>query len=85
MALDNGKKLNPYAVPTSSVIFGDIGTDVRWVQWELREAGYNVKITGEFNTATEKAVKAFQKAHSLEVDGHVGPITRAEFLKRLLS
>ncbi|WP_404870725.1 peptidoglycan-binding protein [Kitasatospora griseola] len=35
------------------------------------------KVTGVFDAATQKAVKRFQRAHALKVDGLVGPRTRA--------
>ena len=47
--------------------------NISLVQRALEEAGYNVgKIDGEWGKKTEGAVKEFQKAHRLKVDGRVG-------------
>jgi hypothetical protein len=35
-----------------------------------------VSATGVYDRATRRAVRAFQRAHGLEVDGIVGPVTR---------
>ncbi|MGD7788424.1 phage tail tip lysozyme [Propionibacteriaceae bacterium Y1700] len=54
---------------------GDKGDAVRALQSELRGAGHSVEIDGSFGPATLTAVKAYQKAAGLVVDGVVGPIT----------
>jgi 3D (Asp-Asp-Asp) domain-containing protein len=53
---------------------------VKNLQKVLKNEGYYKlsKPTGYFGAATEKAVKSFQKAHGLDVDGLVGPKTKAE-------
>jgi N-acetylmuramoyl-L-alanine amidase len=52
------------------------GTDVRSVQQRLNNLGYNSGPTdGIFGIKTLFAVKAFQKAKGISVDGIVGPIT----------
>jgi putative peptidoglycan binding protein/CHAP domain-containing protein len=54
------------------------GVDVLEVQQKLHALGYAPgKLDGIYATATAGAVKAFQRDHSLEVDGVVGPKTRA--------
>lgn len=50
--------------------------DVRWLQWELREAGYQIQIDGKFGPGTELALRSFQATHGLTVDGKCGPATR---------
>jgi peptidoglycan hydrolase-like protein with peptidoglycan-binding domain len=45
------------------------GHDIRVLQDLLGNAGYDVTIDGEFGRRTYKAVKAFQAAHQLAVDG----------------
>lgn len=75
------KPKNPYATPTVIVKKGMNGNHVRWVQWELRQAGYSLApygIDGDFGSVTDKAVRAFQKKYGLTVDGQVGKYTRAK-------
>jgi hypothetical protein len=57
---------------------GDKGDLVRECQTMLKKLGYDLGkygVDGDFGQATEKAVKAFQKAHKLSQDGVVGPKT----------
>lgn len=50
--------------------------EVKRIQERLKELGYyKKKIDGDFGGGTEAAVKAFQKAKGLTVDGVVGPKT----------
>ena len=61
---------------------GDKKKAVKEAQQLLTNAGYYTgKINGEMDTATVKAVKAYQKANGLEADGKVGPNTWAKLLK----
>ncbi len=58
---------------------------LRLGRW-LRAAGYDPgprPFTGLFDPATEAAVRAFQEAGGLSVDGKVGPATRALLLSTL--
>jgi hypothetical protein len=55
---------------------GDHGTHVIALQKALVSHGYRtLKLTGVFDSATEKDVREFQDAHHLVVDGIVGPKT----------
>lgn len=46
------------------------GADVFWLQMKLKELGYyNGTVTGQFLTGTFKAVKAFQRDHSIYPSG----------------
>ena len=54
---------------------GDQGTDVAEIQGQLSNYGYDVAADGDFGPATAEAVKEFQAAHGLAVDGLVGPST----------
>lgn len=86
------KQKNPFTEPKSIIKRGSKGDGVKWVQWELREAGYDrpfqyngkaygaVIIDGDAGRVTDSAIKAFQASCKLEVDGKVGIITRT-FLK----
>lgn len=75
---------NPYAVPTSTVRRGDRGNSVKWVQWELSRAGYDLSksggIDGIFGSGTEKFVKDFQKSSKITSDGLVGKNTISKLL-----
>jgi hypothetical protein len=51
------------------------GDLVVWAQEHLVAAGQSVRVTGIFGTGTFAAVKAFQAAHGLPVDGVVGTLT----------
>ena len=78
-----GRATNPYMEPVNNVKRGDKGEGVKWVQFELREAGFAKDIDkaggidGDFGKATEKAVKEFQKSCKITADGIVGKMTRA--------
>jgi peptidoglycan hydrolase-like protein with peptidoglycan-binding domain len=55
---------------------GDQGQDVRQLQEVLARLGlYEGEETGEYDLLTREAVKAFQKAYCLAVDGVCGPDT----------
>lgn len=52
------------------------GDGVKWVQWHLARLGYyNMDIDGKCSSGSVKAIKAFQKASGLTVDGLAGPNT----------
>ncbi|MFT3971648.1 MAG: peptidoglycan-binding protein [Micropruina sp.] len=57
------------------LLSGDSGPKVTALQYLLNAAGYAVATTGKYDSATTAAVKKFQKAKKLEVDGEAGPIT----------
>ncbi|HZR47395.1 MAG TPA: peptidoglycan-binding domain-containing protein [Candidatus Manganitrophaceae bacterium] len=53
---------------------GSSGPEVRQIQERLKELEFYLgPIDGDFGGGTESAVKAFQKANRLTVDGEVGP------------
>jgi peptidoglycan hydrolase-like protein with peptidoglycan-binding domain len=41
-----------------------------------RLGAFDGPVSGTFDEATEHAVRAFQRAHFLEPDGKVGPLTK---------
>lgn len=64
---------------------GDEGVAVLNIQKELNQIGhFDVNENGHFDQATENAVRVFQTAQHLTVDGVVGPITFA-VVQKLLS
>ena len=79
---------NPYKEPTTVVKKGTKGEGAKWVQWELREAGFDqafsyngkkygaVEIDGEIGPIGDAAIRSFQSIMKLTVDGMVGPGTR---------
>jgi lysozyme len=56
---------------------GDDGKAVERLQRALTAAGHALAADGDFGAVTDGAVRAFQKAHGLPVDGVVGPVTWA--------
>ena len=60
---------------------GSKGEAVKKLQQTLNGKGYKLTEDGDFGSKTEAAVKAFQKANGLEVDGEVGPMTWGVLLK----
>lgn len=63
---------------------GDRGNDVAQMQERLDQAGYAVGVAdGIFGAITDRAVRAFQDAQGLPVDGAVGPQTWRTLLEYL--
>lgn len=54
---------------------GDSGAKVKAVQSQLNESGYGLVVDGSFGPATYSAVRSFQSANGLTVDGIVGDNT----------
>lgn len=75
-------QVDPYRTPKSSVLKkGMRGDEVRWLQWILlKEKCFTLntksQIDGSFGNGTFNALKKFQKAHSLAVDGYCGPASQ---------
>jgi len=66
----------PTNTPFTSYKKGDSGNEVRKLQQRLKELGYLTGIVdGDFGSATETAVKAFQRNHGLTADGKAGSYT----------
>ncbi len=67
---------------TKPLKLGSSGAEVKELQKRLKKLGYyNGLIDGKYGKDTEKAVKAYQKAHGLKQLGNVGPGTRAALNK----
>lgn len=55
---------------------GSSGQNVLTLQQKLREAGFSPgPLDGDFGPLTDRAVRAFQRARGLDVDGIAGPAT----------
>ncbi|MHB8125434.1 MAG: C40 family peptidase [Desulfitobacteriaceae bacterium] len=66
----------PLAQASTLRSFGSTGSDVKTLQSELLQLGYNVgPLNGIFGTKTLTSVKTFQADNNLKVDGIVGPLT----------
>ena len=75
-ALKSTKKLvNPYPKPERSIKLYSRGEDVKWLQFELNQNGYILKVDGIAGNITIGAVLDFQKKHNLVVDGIAGEKT----------
>ena len=72
--------LNPYSVPTSTLKQGSSGIGVKWLQWELNQRGYGLKVDGIYGPRTSDAVRDYQNRNMLISDGIVGPATRGALL-----
>ncbi|MDO5572963.1 MAG: peptidoglycan-binding protein [bacterium] len=72
------KTKNPYIEPVRNLYIGMVGQDVRWLQFELIEAGYNIPVNvhGSFEAITDAALEAFQQSAKIEPDRICGQITR---------
>jgi hypothetical protein len=70
-----GGRSNPYSAPDRPLAQGDRGNKVRWLQWELRRAGYSIKTDGAFGIATRAALRAYQANARLPADGVAGEAT----------
>ncbi|MCI8361539.1 MAG: N-acetylmuramoyl-L-alanine amidase [Clostridiales bacterium] len=71
----------PYPEPSGNIRKGSKGDGVRWVQWMLRQAGYDIGptgIDGDCGKNTVNAITRFQRDHGLAADGICGLKTRAK-------
>ncbi len=73
----------PASAPASSaggkLALGATGDEVKELQMRLKAQGfYNGEIGGNFGHGTEAAVRAFQKANRMTVDGWAGPQTMSK-------
>ena len=76
------REKNPYPMPARTIQYVTglavmNGDDVKWVQWELRESGYDIEIDGRFGPASDKALRTFQASCKILTDGKCGPDTRS--------
>lgn len=64
---------------------GDRGFRVSALQYLLKAAGYSTSVTGKYDSGTVSAVKKFQKAKKLDVDGQAGQYTLSALFAKLSS
>ncbi|MED4601851.1 NlpC/P60 family protein [Paenibacillus validus] len=71
---------------SSTLSLGMSGDSVSALQRDLKTLGYFTypTITGYYGTVTQQAVRSFQSAYSLAVDGKAGPITRTALNRALV-
>ncbi|MDY7224171.1 C40 family peptidase [Halalkalibacterium halodurans] len=76
---NNGGQQTSSSTSNSTILrFGSSGQAVRDLQEKLKAKGYyNHSITGQYGRITTEAVREFQRANRLTVDGIVGPQTLA--------
>lgn len=75
---------NPYTQPTRTLQLKSnrmIGEDIKWLQYQLNEKGYNLEIDGVFGPATKAATADYQKRRNIAVDGVCGIDTRTELMR----
>ena len=75
---DTGDPDAPKPATYRTLQYGSTGEDVTRLQQELSRTGYlqSAYVTGVYNQQTVEAVKAFQKANGLVVDGAAGSATQ---------
>ena len=59
----------------ANLAYGSSGSDVRALQEALRKAGYNIAADGVYGAETQNAVRQYQSAQGLDVDGIAGQQT----------
>ena len=67
--------LNPYKLTATVMRLGNKGESVKWIQYQLNKAGYNLSEDGIYGQKTKNAVMDFQKKNSILVDGITGKNT----------
>lgn len=67
---------NPFPKPTRTLKKLCKGSDVKWLQFILKNIGYDIEVDGSFGKKTENAVLVYQQINHLTVDGKVGANTR---------
>jgi hypothetical protein len=74
--VSEGSKANPVVENRNPLLKkGSKGEAVKRLQTALNRHGASLKVDGDFGKATDKAVRLFQRANGLHVDGKVGQYT----------
>ena len=67
--------------PTAYVcVKGDKGAGVFQLQALLRQNGFDIDVDGSFGSATDAALREYQRTNGLDVDGSCGPATWTSLL-----
>lgn len=69
--------VDPYAGVRRTYQFGSTGPEVAQIQGALNERGASLIVDGRWGANTERAVRDYQRAHGLVVDGVAGHNTLA--------
>lgn len=64
---------NPYTLTDTIMKIGSRGESVKWLQFQLRKAGYDIAVDGIYGPKSEAAVKDYQI--KVFADGIAGPLT----------
>lgn len=84
---DLASRINAKLQDRDYLMVGDSGEAVKAMQTMLIACGYSCGsygADGEFGSATESALKKFQKAKGLDVDGYYGPKSKEALTKAYL-
>ena len=73
---DSARRANADPLTYTTVRIDQSGSDVKKVQTDLKELGYPVSVTGEYDTDTHNAVVAFQQRNGLVISGIADALTR---------
>ncbi|WP_194894315.1 C40 family peptidase [Catenulispora pinisilvae] len=71
--------------PWPNLVEGNSGTDVEAAQYLLDDHGASISTDGQFGANTVAAVKSYQSAHGLGVDGQIGPQTWSSLMVQIQS
>ena len=72
----SARRAGESALKYSTVRIDQTGSDVRQVQTDLKNLGYPVSVTGEYDERTHNAVVAFQQRNGLVISGIADALTR---------
>lgn len=80
----NKKKTYDGNLPNMTLSMGSTGIQVKYLQKFLNWCGYKITVDGNYGLKTKEAVKKFQKANGLKVDGIFGgkSLDKAKSIKK---
>ena len=74
-----GPPIKDAVIPGENLKKGSRGDDVKDLQQKLKNLGWTLEVDGIFGDRTDAIVRSFQGSKGIDVDGIVGPQTRAAF------